>query len=102
MELLLYDFYPFNFIRPQQDVLISTPTCNVWVSWLHQALWMYHFKVIWVVIKSMDSGIRQPGFLTRLHPCTRCVTLGDFPNYSLSQLSHLLNGENNNGLILLG
>ena len=72
------------------------------VSWLHQALWMYHFEAIWVVIKSMDSGVRQPGFLTWLYSCTCSVTLADSPKDSVSQLSHLLNGKNNNGLILLG
>ena len=51
----------------------------------------------------MDSGVRQPGFLTGLHPFISCVTLADFPNHSVPQLSHLLNGNNinNNCLVLL-
>lgn len=78
---------------------ISLPKLVQW----HQALWMCPFEAVWVVVKSMDSGVRQPGFLTRLHPSTSCVTLADFPNHSVPQLSHLLNGNNinNNCLILL-
>lgn len=119
MELLLHDLCLLNLIRNYQvvsqhgctdfhshlqcmGVVVSPYPCQNLLQ-LHQALWMCPFEAVWVVVKSMDSGVRQPGFLTRLHPSTSCVTLADFPNHSVPQLSHLLNGNNinNNCLILL-
>ena len=83
---------------PLLPAMYGCPGCN-------QALGMYHFEAIWVVIKSMDSGVRQPGFSTWLYDSTLVLTVWLWLTSLttlVSQLSHLLNGKNNNGLILLG